>query len=108
MITAELACEMCLRMPVVEQAPHHGHPDFRVKSKVFARLLPGKQFVGLKVGPEEQIMLSSQKRIFSVPEGAGQSAWINVRLVAISEEDFLALVWKAWHYTAPARLSLQY
>jgi len=108
MITAEQACTMFLTMPVVEQGSHHGSPDFRVKDKIFATILPGMHFANLKVGKEEQFMLASQVRVYSIPHGGERAGWISVKLAAVGEEDFLELVWKAWRYTAPARLGLQY
>jgi hypothetical protein len=108
MITAEQACGLCLTMPLVEEGSHRGQRDFRVKNKMFAAVLPGMYFMNLRVGQEEQFMLSSQTKMFTIPEVGGKGGWVSVRLAAIGEEDFLALVWKAWRHTAPPRLSLQY
>jgi hypothetical protein len=108
MITAERACAIFLDMPVVEEGRYRGHPDFRVKNKMFATIPPGRFFANLKVGKEEQFMLSNQKKIFSIPDGGEKGGWIGVRLTEIDEQRFTELVWKAWRHTAPARLSLEY
>jgi hypothetical protein len=108
MITAERACAIFLEMPVVVAGNYHGYPDFRVNNKMFATIPPGRFFANLKVGKEEQFMLSTRKKVFSIPEGGERGGWIGVRLTEIDEAHFTELVWKAWRNTAPPRLSLEY
>ena len=108
MITAERACAICLEMPVVQEGRYRGAPDFRVRNKMFATLPPGRFFANLKVGKDEQFMLSNQKKLFSIPAGGESAGWIGVRLAEIDEARFTELVWKAWRHTAPARLALEY
>jgi predicted DNA-binding protein (MmcQ/YjbR family) len=108
MITVEQACAILLEMPVVQEGVNNGNPDFRVKNKMFATFPRGLFFVNLRVGEEEVAILTSQRRVFSVPEVNARGGWVSVRLDAITEDEFLDVVWKAWRYTAPPRLSLQY
>src|SRR3954453_13214871 len=108
MITVEQARAILLGMPVVEEGANHGNPDFRVKNKMFAVFQRGMFFVNLRVGDEEVAILSSQRKIFSVPEVNARGGWVSVKLDAISEEEFLRVAWKAWRYTAPPRIALQY
>jgi predicted DNA-binding protein (MmcQ/YjbR family) len=108
MITVEQARAILLGMPVVEEGANHGNPDFRVKNKMFASFPRGLFFVNLRVGEEEVAILISQRRVYSVPEMNARGGWVSVKLDAIAEDEFLEVVWKAWRYTAPPRLSLQY
>jgi len=108
MISAARAQEVLLAMPLVQEKLNPGYPDFRVNGKLFAKLWHGAGFANLKVGPEEQIMLSSQSKTFSIPKGIDSNGWISVKLGLIDEEEFLDLVWKAWRRAAGPRLALQY
>jgi hypothetical protein len=106
MITDEQARVLFLSMPVVEEKSRYGRPDFRVKQKAFATIFPGRGRVDLRVGEEEQVMLSTQKLIYSIPEEGREM--VSVKLAAIGEEEFREVVWKAWRYTARPQLSNQY
>ncbi|MDQ1474649.1 MAG: hypothetical protein QOJ99_6129 [Bryobacterales bacterium] len=108
MITVEQARAILLEMPVVEEGTNNGNPDFRVKNKMFATFPRGFIFVNLRVGDEEVAILISQRRVFSIPEVNARGGWVSVKLAAITEEEFVQVAWKAWRYTAPPRISLQY
>jgi len=108
MITASRAHELLLTMPLVEEKLNPGYPDFRVHGKLFAKLWHGAGFANLRVGKDEQLMLSSQGKVFTIPKGGESSGWISVRFGLIGEEEFMEVVWKAWRHAAGPRLSLQY
>jgi predicted DNA-binding protein (MmcQ/YjbR family) len=108
MITVEQARAILSELPVVEEGANNGNPDFRVKNKMFATFPRGMFFVNLRVGEEEVAILISERRVFSVPEVNARGGWVSVKLDAVTEEQFLDVAWKAWRYTAPPRLSLQY
>jgi hypothetical protein len=108
MVTPEKAHEIFLTIPVLEEESGTGHTGYRVKGKLFGTLWGGAGFSSLRVGKEEQAMLITDPRIFSVPQNGPKSGWITVKLAAIGEEAFQEVVWKAWRHTAPARLALEY
>jgi hypothetical protein len=75
---------------------------------MFAVFLRGFLFMNLRVGEEDVPILISKRRVFSVPEVNARGGWVSVKLDAISEDEFREVAWKAWRYTAPSRLALQY
>ena len=107
MITQEEARSICLSMPEIEEGCYR-RPDFRVRGRIFAGHYPGTQYFDLKVGLEEQYMLSTERNKFSLPRTGRNAGWITVHIAAIELKEFEELVWKAWRYTAPPRLSLRY
>lgn len=108
MITPEQAQAVFLDIPVLEQEPGTGHTAYRVKGKLFATVWNGAGFANLRVGHEEQVMLTKDARIFSVPKNGPKGGWVAVSLANVSPEIFREVAWKAWRNTAPARLALQY
>jgi len=108
MITAERAHDILLTMPVVEEKQKPGYQDFRVKGRLFAKLWLGAGLANLKVGKDEQFMLSSQGKMFSITKGGNSVGWITVKLGLLGEKEFLDVVWKAWRHVAGPNLSLQY
>ena len=108
MIKVEQACAILREMPVVEVTGKPESPDFRVKNKLFAVFPRGLLAMNLRVGDEEVALLISQRRIFSVPEINARGGWVSVKLDAVSDEEFREVAWKAWRFTAPQRIALQY
>ncbi len=108
MITADQARAAILSMPVVEETVLPTHSEFRVKGKLFARHWAGANLANLRVGAEEQAMLSSQARLYSIPREGVKGGWISVHLQNIPAAEFETAVWKAWANSAGPKLALQY
>ena len=97
MITDEQMRAIALELPDTEERSHFGHPDFRVKNRIFATLWPGQNRCVLRLSSEDQaLVLISHPRIFTIPAGAGRGGWTNVDLSTAGEEHFRTLVRKAW------------
>ena len=51
-MTSEHFRRMALALPETEECAHQGHPDFRVRGKIFATLAyPDESFAMVKVNP---------------------------------------------------------
>jgi hypothetical protein len=97
MITDEQVREIALGLPDAEEKSHFGHPDFRVKNRIFATLWPGQSRSVLKLPPEEQAAaVLRNPRIFSIPPGGERGGWTSVNLAQVDEEQFRELIRKAW------------
>jgi predicted DNA-binding protein (MmcQ/YjbR family) len=97
MVTDEQVREIALQLRDAEEKSHFGHPDFRVKNRIFATLWPGQCRSVLKLPPEDQAAsVLSQPDVFSIPAGGERGGWTNVKLEKVDEEQFRELIRKAW------------
>jgi hypothetical protein len=108
MMTPEQTRAILLAVPVVEVVEHLNHTDFRVREKTFAALWPVQNWVDLKVGKEEQVMLSAVTKYYSVPGSGARGGWIRVKLPAVDQDTLTEVVWKAWSHTAGPKMANQY
>ena len=83
-----------------------GHPDFRVRGKIFATLWPDRDRAVVKLEPEHQAVLAdAEPTIFAPAAGAwGQKGWTNVALGAADELTFRSVITAAWRNVAPKTL----
>ena len=97
MVTEAQMRELALELPETQEKSHFGHPDFRVKNRIFATLWPGQNRAVLRLTPEDQATaIHTNPMIFTVPSGAGRGGWTSVDLVKVDEDEFRQLVRKAW------------
>jgi hypothetical protein len=108
MVPLETARSIMLAMPEAVESQHHGHPDFRVRNKIFATLWPGEcRAVVMLSLPEQAALLKSSPRASSTNAWSKYGA-TNVHLKHISEKRFRTLVETSWRRKAPKRLVAQY
>ena len=75
--------KIALAMPDTEEVGHMGHPDFRVRGKIFATLgYPNAEWAMVKLAPDEQLALTAANpAVFVRVKGAwGERGATNVRL----------------------------
>ena len=66
---------LALGLPEASEAEHMGHPDFRVRGKIFATLGPDEEWGMVKLTPEQQANSSGRSRTSSNPsKGRGAGA----------------------------------
>jgi hypothetical protein len=103
--------QLALALPEALESAHMGHPDFRVRGKIFATLRsPGKGWAMVKLTPEQQDeLVAAAPNIFKPVQGGwGRSGATNVKLVAATKgitREALAL---AWRNVAPRKLTLNF
>jgi hypothetical protein len=104
MIDTVTARNIALSMPQAEERQHHGHPDFRVKNKIFATLWPTQARAVVKLSVANQTkLLQSSPRAFSTNAWSRQG-WTNVHLQHMTEARFRKLVENSWQEVAPKQL----
>jgi hypothetical protein len=84
-----------------------GHPDFRVRNKIFATLgYPDDGGGVVKLTPEQQARLvRGEPRVFApVPGGWGRRGSTTVNLAAATTVAVLPALVAAWRNVAPKRL----
>ena len=99
---------LALELPETVEAAHMGHPDFRVRGKIFATLGPADEEWGMvKLTPEQQrLFVRSEPKAFQpVKGGWGQKGCTNVWLQHASEPSVRQALVAAWRHTAPKKLA---
>jgi hypothetical protein len=82
-MTPEEFRKIALALPETEERSHMGHPDFRVRGKIFATLgSPNAEWGMVKLAPDEQLVLvAAMPDVFAPAAGAwGRQGSTLVRL----------------------------
>lgn len=84
-----------------------GHPDFRVRGKIFATLWPDKGWGMVKLTPEQQeAFVESLPAVFvPVKGGWGRRGCTNVILKAARKSSLGPALFTAWRNVAPRSLA---
>lgn len=101
---------MALALPDVAEVGHMGHPDFRVRGKIFATLgYPDAEHGMVKLTPEQQhAFVDSEPRAFApVRGGWGLRGATQVHLRAASLRTLRPALILAWRNAAPKSLGLE-
>src|SRR5262245_20394406 len=72
---------LALSLPEASEAAHMGHPDFRVRNKIFASLgTPDRDWGTVKLTPEQQgVLTEAEPAVFKPATGAwGRRGWTHV------------------------------
>jgi hypothetical protein len=94
-------------MPEASEVGHMGHPDFRVRGKVFATLCyPDEDWGMVKLTPEQQeAFVSAEPAVFvPVKGGWGRRGATNVRLRPAKTRSLRMALAAAWLNVAPRQL----
>lgn len=106
-MTDERFRSLALALPESTEGAHHGHPDFRVRGRIFASLGPDGDWAMVKLTPHDQATLvDEQPTVFEACVGAwGRGGATRIRLAAARRTSAVrgALI-AAWRHTAPERL----
>jgi hypothetical protein len=104
------ATRLALSLPEAEEGAHMGHPDFRVRGKIFATLWPKENRGMVKLKPEQQARFVQEAPAIFVPVkgGWGRRGATNVRLEAADEFSVHRALVVAWRNTAPKRLAQEF
>ena len=104
MTSVAQARSIALSMPDAEEAAHHGHPDFRVRGRIFATLWPEQRHAVVKLAPADQAALAQlDPSAFSLT-GWSNQGWLRVDLRQVPVAKFRELVAAAWRNVAPRPL----
>jgi hypothetical protein len=70
-MTAQEFRDLALGLPGATEAAHMGHPDFRVRGKVFAALGPGDAWGMAKLTPDRPaLFVRTEPKVFQPVNGA--------------------------------------
>ena len=106
-VTVATFRRIALSLPEATEGAHMGHPDFRVRNKIFASLGTPEQGWGtIKLTPEQQeVLLEAEPGAFKPAAGAwGRRGWTQARLAALDAATLRSALGMAWRNTAPKAL----
>ena len=100
---------LALSLPEATEAAHMGHPDFRVRGKIFATLRPDESWGMAKLTPEQQLLfVRTEPKVYQPVKGAwGRRGCTYVKLETATEPSVRQALVLAWRNTAPKRLAQQ-
>lgn len=107
-MTAGRFRRLALRMPESTEVGHMGHPDFRVRGKIFATLgYPEADWAMVKLTPEQQeAFCTAEPKVFvPVKGGWGRRGATNVFLRAARVGSLRVALMAAWRNVAPRELA---
>lgn len=95
---------LALAMTDTIEGAHMGHPDFRVRGRIFATLHPDNKFGMVKLPPEEQQRLVHEHPTMFTPENGawGRQGCTRVRLETVDEDTLGDAMTLAWQNTVKA------
>ena len=99
--------KLALALPEAVEAAHMGHPDFRVRGKIFATLgAPDASWGMVKLTPEQQAaFVDTAPKVFTpVKGGWGLRGATNVRLGQATAAALRPALEVAWQNVAPRSL----
>src|SRR5262245_12134151 len=107
-VTVATFRRIALSLPEATEGSHGGHPDFRVRNKVFASLgTPDADWGTVKLTPDQQeILLGAEPAMFKPAAGTwGRRGWTHVRLAAVDSATLKSSLSMAWRNAAPRSLA---
>jgi hypothetical protein len=109
-VTADEFRSQALSLPEASEDAHMGHPDFRVRGKIFATLGPDEDWGMVKLTADEQAwFVRTESDVFQPFSGAwGRRGCTKVCLAAAQELTVRQALIAAWRNTAPKRLAQQF
>ena len=99
---------LALSMPEASEGGHMGHPDFRVRGKIFATLCyPDEKWGMVRLTPDQQEAFASAEPAVFVPVkgGWGRHGATNVRLRPAKTRSVRVALAAAWGNVAPRALA---
>ena len=90
---------LALSLPEASESAHMGHPDFRVRGKIFATIgWPDRGWAMVKLTPEQQAaFVAEAPEIFlPIPGGFGKMGHTHIRLAKASEGVLQGALRAAW------------
>jgi hypothetical protein len=106
-MTADGFRRLALALPEASESAHMGHPDFRVRGKIFATLgYPDGGWGMVKLTPEQQeAFVEAEPAAFTpVKGGWGRAGATSVKLRSAKARSLKLALAAAWQNTAPSAL----
>jgi hypothetical protein len=98
---------IALSLPDAFESAHMGHPDFRVRGKIFATIWPddGWGMVKLTLQQQDMFMRAEPEVYVPVKGGWGRRGATNVRLESANAATVRTALVTAWRNIAPKKIA---
>jgi hypothetical protein len=98
---------LALNLPETVESAHMGHPDFRVRGKIFATIWPNKGWGMVKLTPNQQVVFVEAEPAVFVPVkgGWGRKGATSVHLESANPTTVRKALVTAWCNIAPKSLA---
>ena len=105
MLSAEDFRRIALGMKDAFESAHMGHPDFRIKGRIFATLHSDHKWGMVKLTPEQQEAFVRDNPVAFVPENGawGRQGYTAVRLDVVDEDTVGEAMTLAWRNSGAKR-----
>ena len=101
-LTAARVRELVADLPGTEEGKHHGHPDFRVRKKIFATLSEDESRAVLRLPQiEARALATREPDVYLLVSDREPYSWVSLLLANAHEEEFEDLLEEAWRGRAP-------
>jgi hypothetical protein len=101
--------KLALALPETEERSSYGTPGFRVRDKLFCRLLEDRESIVVYVDPVQRSELVEWKpQTFQVTAHYQNHPLLIVRLATAEREELRELLVESWRRRAPKRLVAAY
>ncbi len=110
-MTADQFRRLALELPEAVESSHMGHPDFRVRGKIFATLsAPDETWGMVKLTPKQQRQrVRTEPDVFRPVRGSwGRQGCTNVLLAFATDAGLRSALTEAWRNVAPKGLAKEY
>ncbi|MEO6461635.1 MAG: MmcQ/YjbR family DNA-binding protein [Candidatus Eisenbacteria bacterium] len=106
-MTAGAFRKLALRLPEALESAHMGHPDFRVRGKIFATLGPKEAWGMVMLTPvqQERFVLAEPNVFEPLPGAWGRKGCTRVELKPAKAPGVRLSLLAAWHNKAPKKLA---
>ncbi|MFC5289263.1 MmcQ/YjbR family DNA-binding protein [Actinokineospora guangxiensis] len=106
MVDVEQVRRAALGLPGTTERPSYGTPGFRVKDRLFARVLDDAASLALYCADEseKQALIAHDPRVFFTTPHYDGYAMVLARLAELDEAALLDVLTESWRLRAPATL----
>jgi hypothetical protein len=98
--------ELVAALAETAEGAHHGHPDFRVRDKIFATLSEREDRAALRLTCiEARALAASRSDVFRLVSDREPIAWVSLPLELADETELADLLEEAWglRYNEPVK-----
>jgi hypothetical protein len=93
--------EMVLGLADAQEGAHHGHPDFRVRGKIFATLSETESHAAVRLtNVEARALASRSPGVFRLVSDREPIGWVSVLLAEADPTELGDLLEEAWQLRA--------
>jgi predicted DNA-binding protein (MmcQ/YjbR family) len=106
-LSAARVREIVAGLADTQEGAHHGHPDFRVRSKIFVTLSEAEDRAALRLTHvEARALVERSPQVYRLVADREPVAWVSALLAEADETEISDLLEEAWQLRAseaPAR-----